>query len=223
MHVNRAQRREHLDRALFFGPQLLARDNWYPSGLQSVRNSVLCCRDIMAIEENIRDVSTASDGVAESGIAYCKEGIATKEHAKGDEGSEDFDELGDLEVVDMNGAGAILMKALPVETAVHVHCSEEGELGSDPMEEMNPEMLPELTERTSHSHLSASATPDKAMQFDNIIQRILNLHEHLKRPHVKFCSSLFMCLDLLAYFSFCASSCSLSFEVRLHAAMLIML
>jgi hypothetical protein len=176
----------------------------------------------MAIDEHIREVSAASNGVADSGIAYCKEGIATSEHVKGDEGSEDFDELGDLEVVDMNGAGAILMKALPDETAVQVHCSEEGQLGSDSVEEMNPEMLPDLTERTSHSHLSASATPDKAMQFDNIIQRILILHEHLKRPHVKFCSSLFVCLDLLAYFSFCTSSCNLSFDVRLRAATLIM-
>ena len=143
-------------------------------------------RYTMAIDEHIREVAAASNGVADaardSGFAYCKEGITSREHAaKGDEGSEDFEELDDLEVVDMNG-GAI-MKTLPDETDVHGHCRDEGQLEGDSMEAMNPEIPLDLTERASHSHLSASATPDKAMQFD-ITQRILILHEHLKKSNV---------------------------------------
>jgi hypothetical protein len=134
----------------------------------------------MAVDDHIRGVSAAPSGVAEtvteSEFAYCKDGFTTSgRDASSDAKIETLEGFGALEVVHMKGENTV--KTLPGEQSADGHCSDVRlDCGA-----MHPDMLPE---RASQSHLSASATPDKAMQFDNITQRILNLHEHLKKCNV---------------------------------------
>lgn len=134
----------------------------------------------MAVDDHMRGVSAAPSGIAEavteSDFAHCKDGFADSGRAaNSDAQNETLEGLGELEVVHMNGGATV--KTLPGEPSGNGHCSNvQLDCGA-----MQPDMLPE---RATQCHLSASATPDKAMQFDNITQRILNLHEHLKKCHV---------------------------------------
>ena len=140
----------------------------------------------MAVEEQISEVEAAPNGVGEAGLGG--DGVARKEQvvshgnasSSGDAVGEEFAELDDLEAVDMTGGA--LMKHLP-ETEVNGHCDHhDGPLLCDTMPTLHPDLLPDLTERSSH--LSASATPDKAREIDTISQRIAVLHEHLQKFNV---------------------------------------
>jgi hypothetical protein len=125
----------------------------------------------MVVEEQIFETAAASNEALEKGVAG-KAHDATNGH--GDAGGEEFGELGDLETVDMTGGA--LLQHMP-ETHVHAQGDDDGAL--DPMA-MNPDLLPDS------SHLSASATPDKAREIEAISERILVLNEHLQKSNVIF-------------------------------------
>ena len=133
----------------------------------------------MAVEEQlVEPPHCVAESVAEDAVS-CKEQVSASHASSRDAATEEFGELDDLEAVDMTGG--VLMKTLP-ETEVNgrfVH--HDGPLNSDNV----PTILPaDLTERSSH--LSASATPDKAREIDVISQRIAVLHDHLQKSHVSF-------------------------------------
>ena len=133
----------------------------------------------MAVEEQLGEPPhCVAESVAEDAVS-CKEQVSASHASSRDAASEEFGELDDLEAVDMTAG--VLMKNLP-ETEVNgrfVH--HDGPLDIDNV----PTILPaDLTERSSH--LSASATPDKAREIDIISQRIAVLHDHLQKSHVSF-------------------------------------
>lgn len=139
----------------------------------------------MAVEEQISEVAAAPNSLTDSSlagddVAHKEQAAANGNASNGDAVGEEFGELDDLEAVDMSGGA--LMKHLP-ETEVNGHCDHhDGPLLCDTMPTLQPDMLPDLTERSSH--LSASATPDKAREIDAITQRIAVLHEHLQKSNV---------------------------------------
>jgi hypothetical protein len=138
----------------------------------------------MAMEEQLGEPPhCVAESVAEDAVS-CKEQVSASHASSRDAASEEFGELDDLEAVDMTAG--VLMKNLP-ETEVNgrfVH--HDGPLDIDNV----PTILPaDLTERSSH--LSASATPDKAREIDIISQRIAVLHDHLQKSHVSFSFFLF--------------------------------
>ena len=141
----------------------------------------------MAVEEQNFETAAASNGAQERGADALADGLqgevarpfAGKEHdsasghaANGDAGGGVFGELDDLEAVDMTGG---TLKHMP-ETHVHAR-GDEGTLDSLAM---NPDLL------ADSSHLSASATPDKAREIEVISERIAILHEHLQKSNVIF-------------------------------------
>ena len=129
------------------------------------------CRAAMPVEEQIFETAAASNGALEKGVAG-KEHDAANGH--GDAGGEEFEELGDLETVDVTGGA--LLQHLP---ETHVHAQGGDDEAQDPLA-MNPDLLPDS------SHLSASATPDKAREIEAISERIIILHEHLQKSNVIF-------------------------------------
>lgn len=125
------------------------------------------------------DLGSVACGAGEKQLVDVE--IAANGHApNGDVGGEDFGELDDLETVDMTGGG--LMKHMP-ETQVNGPCDPDDTLHCDAMA-LDPNMLPEEVEQRS-SHLSASATPDKAREIEGITERLVVINENVSMLNVR--------------------------------------
>jgi hypothetical protein len=148
--------------------------------VRTVRNEETCRRRHgghragMAVEEQICEVPTNSVAETRCEGACVGKDVAAKSLACVDTAGEDFAELDDLEHVDVTGG--TLIKHLP-ETAVNDHDHDEA-LDCDPLQPLHADQL------NPETHLSASATPDKAREIDIVTQRIALLHEHLQKSNV---------------------------------------